>query len=578
MREKVEAVNRQVVDKAIRQLIDAAKKKYTDLPQVEGYLDQVRADVIEHYRQFLPQERGKPQPAETFAPSADAGESWRTRYRVNVIVTHSRPAGAPVIYEDQPAYNNLMGRIEHRAHMGALETDFTMIRCGALHRANGGYLILDALKLLMQPFAWETLKRVLSSGEIRMESLAQVASLISTVSLEPEPIPLDAKILLLGERRIYYLLCELDPEFPELFKVAADLEDHVERCPESDALYARLIGSLAREEALRQFDRGAVGRVIEQAARIAGDAERLTGHMGSLADLVRESDHWAAEHGRDLVRREDVQEAIDAQTHRADRVRTRLQEEVARGNLLIDTQGERIGQVNALAVLRLGGFSFGHPARITARTRLGKGRVLDIEREAELGGPLHSKGVLILSGFLVGRYALDHPLSLSASLVFEQSYGAAEGDSASSAELYALLSSLAGVPIRQSLAVTGSVNQHGEIQPIGGVNEKIEGFFDVCHTAGLTGDQGVLIPAANVKHLMLREDVRQACAQRRFAVYPVTNVDEGIELLTGLPAGKPDTEGRFPQGSLNHRVERRLVDYAERIRWLQRDAASGDGP
>jgi lon-related putative ATP-dependent protease len=574
-KEKVEEVNREIVGAAIEHLLDDLDEKYADLPPVKDYLAQVRDDVIDHYKRFMPEERRKAEQLPAIIAHEEAGESWSNRYRVNLLVAHDHDGGAPVVYEDQPAYNNLVGRIEHRAHMGALETDFTMIRAGALHRANGGYLILDALKVLMHPFAWETLKRVLSSGEIRMESLAQVASLISTVSLEPEPIPLDAKVVLIGGRPVYYLLCTLDPEFPELFKVAADFEDRVERGPETDRLYARLVGSLARREGLRQFDREAVGRLIEQAARIAGDAERLTSHMRSVADLIRESDHWAAEGGAEIVSRGHVQAAIDAQVHRADRVRSRLQEEVTRGNLLIDTAGERVGQVNGLTVLQLGGFRFGHPSRITARTRLGKGGVVDIEREAKLGGPIHSKGVLILSGFLAGRYALDYPLSLAASLVFEQSYGGIEGDSASSAELYALLSSLAEAPVRQSLAVTGSVNQHGEVQAIGGVNEKIEGFFDLCNARGLSGDQGVLIPAANVKHLMLRRDVVEACEQGRFAVYPVSNVDDGVSLLTGLAAGGRHADGHFPADSLNGRIEARLVEYAERIRRLQGDGARG---
>jgi len=478
---------------------------------------------------------------------------------------------------DLPAHTNLVGRVEHRAHLGALETDFTMIRPGALHQANGGYLIIDALKLLLQPFAWETLKRMLQAREIRIESLAQVTSLISTVSLEPEPIPLDVKVILYGERTIYYLLAQWDPEFPELFKVAVDFEDEVERSPETDRLYARLIATFARRSGLRAFNTSAVARVIEHAARLADDNERTTSHVRSISDLVQESDYWAGQARRDQVTGPDVQRAIDAQIQRADRVSRRLREETLRGTLLIDTAEARLGQVNGLAVMDLGGYRFGHPMRITARVRLGKGEVVDIEREAKLGGPIHSKGVLILAGFIAGRYAPDHPLSLSASLVFEQSYGGVEGDSASSAELYALLSALAGTPLRQSLAVTGSVNQLGEVQAIGGVNEKIEGFFDICAARGLTGDQGVLIPAANVKHLMLRADIREAVAVGRFAVYAVRTVDEGIELLTGLPAGERDAQGQFPDGSLNQRVEARLIGFSERLREL-RSSESAERP
>jgi lon-related putative ATP-dependent protease len=397
-----------------------------------------------------------------------------------------------------------------------------------------------------------------------MQSLGQMFDLVSTVSLEPEPIPLNVKIILLGERMLYYLLCQFDPEFNELFKVAADFEEQMDRSPENNLLYARLIGTLARREGLRPLDRGAVARVIEHSARTIGDAEKLSTHMRTVADLLRETDYWSKETGRDFVNTSDVQQAIDAQIHRLDRLRERIQEEIQRGTILIDTHGEKVGQVNGLSVIDLGHFAFGRPSRITARVRLGKGEVVDIEREVELGGPIHSKGVLILSSFLGSRYATDQPLSLSASLVFEQSYSGVEGDSASSAELYVLLSALAEVPIKQSLAVTGSVNQHGQIQAIGGVNEKIEGFFDLCKARGLTGEQGVLIPATNVKHLMLRQDVIEAVRNGQFHVYPVETIDQGIEILTGIPAGERDETGNFPEGSINNRVEKRLITLAER--------------
>ena len=450
------------------------------------------------------------------------------------------------------------------AQLGALVTDFNLIKAGALHRANGGYLILDARKVLLQPFAWEELKRALSSEEIRIEVLGQTLSLISTVSLEPESIPLDVKVVLLGERLLYYTLSQLDPDFAELFKVAADFEDQMDRTPENHLLYARMIATMVRQEGLRPFDREAVARVIEQSARLAGDAERLSTHVRSIADLLREADYWAGEAQHSVVTAADVQRAIDAQVYRSDRVRERIQEEIQRGTILIDTQGAAVGQVNGLSVLTLGQFAFGRPSRITALVRLGRGEVIDIEREVALGGPIHSKGVLILSSYLGARYARDQPLSLSASLVFEQSYSGVEGDSASSAELYALLSALADLPIKQSLAVTGSVNQHGQVQAIGGVNEKIEGFFDICRAQGMNGEQGVLIPASNVKHLMLRPDVVEAVAAGHFHVYPVETIDQGIELLTGVPAGEPDETGAFPAGSVNQRVEARLRELAER--------------
>ncbi|MGD8206696.1 MAG: ATP-binding protein, partial [Thiohalocapsa sp.] len=421
--EKVEALNRELASAAISDLLEAVKRRYESLDNVLGYLQRVEDDVIDNYREFLPEQGRSQNVLGLRMQSSSDTPPWQHRYKVNVMLAHDDDGGAPVVHEDLPSYNNLLGRIEHRANLGALETDFTMIRPGALHRANGGYLVLDAMKLLMQPFAWEGLKRALQAGEIRMESLGQIMSLISTVTLEPEPIPLDVKVILIGERRIYYLLAWLDPEFEALFKVAVDVEDRLERSSESDLVYARLVASLVERAGLHPFARDAVARMIEHGARLAADNERLTGHLRSIEDLAQEADYWANEAGRDLVSAEDVQKAIDAQIGRADRIRRRVQEEIARGTILIDTDGEEIGQVNGLAVASLGGFLFGHPSRITARARLGKGEVVDIEREVKLGGPIHSKGVLILSGFLAGRYALDHPLSLSASLVFEQSYG-----------------------------------------------------------------------------------------------------------------------------------------------------------
>ena len=564
MRVRMGELNREMAASAISHLIDTLENDYRELPKVIRYLDQVEKDVIENFRHFLrhDEEHRGLQLFGMELPQRDEGMQINQRYAVNTFITHGDDRGAPVIYEDYPSYNNLLGRVEHRAELGALITDFTMIRAGALHRANGGYLILDALKVLTQPFAWDGLKRALQAGEIRIESPAQLLSLVSTVSLEPEPIPLDIKVILLGEPHIYYLLSLYDPEFNELFKVAVDFDYRMERTMDSQQLYARLIGTLAHQAALHPLDRGAVARVIEHSARLLEDGEKLLTHTRSLNDILCESDYWATHHARDTITREDVQQAIDARIHRVDRVREHMQEAIERGTLLIDTDGSKTGQVNGLSVYDLGNFMFGRPARITARVRMGEGEVVDIEREVELGGPIHSKGVFILSALLSARYLPDRPQALSASLVFEQSYSEVEGDSASSAEFYALVSALAEVPLRQSLAVTGSVNQLGEIQPIGGVNEKIEGFFDTCQVRGLTGDQGVIIPASNVKHLMLREDVRRAVQDGRFAVHAIDSVDDGIELLTGLPAGERDTQGQFPEGSVNRRVEDRLAQFS----------------
>jgi lon-related putative ATP-dependent protease len=572
---KVRELNREITGASVGSLLEEIKAEYQSLPQVRAYLDALQNDVLDHVEIFQQPKEGE-QPSLLNIPllRAEPGESPLQRYEVNVLIARAAGKGAPIVYEDNPSHDNLVGRIEHVARMGTLVTDFTLIKAGALHRANGGYLVLDALKVLAQPFAWEALKRALGSREIRAESLGQMLSLVSTVSLEPEPIPLDVKVVLVGQRMLYYLLHAYDPEFGGLFKIVADFEDDMPRDPSADLLYARLIATMARANKLRPLGRAAVSRAIEHGARLAGDTEKLSTRMLDLADLLRESDHFAATAGRDVTAAEDVERAIHAREERAGRIRQRLQEEVARGTLLIDTAGERVGQVNGLSVATLGGFSFGAPHRITARVRLGSGRVIDIEREAELGGPIHSKGVLILSGYLAGCYAAKTPLSLAASLVFEQSYGGVEGDSASSAELYALLSALAEAPLRQSLAVTGSVNQHGDVQAIGGVNEKIEGFFDVCAARGLTGEQGVLIPESNVKHLMLKREVVDAVSAGKFHVHPVASIDEGVEILTGIQAGQRDALGYFPEASINGRVERRLTEFAERLRSFGKGAPS----
>jgi len=578
-REKLRDLNHEVAIFAVGHLIDSLRRKYADLPEIVSFVNDVEKDITESVDEFLaPGENPLAALMGASLPYAARGTAFFRRYQVNVLVDHSGKRGAPVVYEDHPTYQNIVGQTEYIAHLGALSTDFNLIRPGALHRANGGYLILDAYKLLMQPYAWEALKRSLRSSQIRIESLGQMLSLVTAVSLEPQPIPLDVKVALVGERMLYYLLSSLDSEFDELFKVAADFEEHMDRSPESTLLYARLIGTIGRHENLLPFDRGAVGRVIEQSSRAAGDSEKLLTHRRTLSDLLREADYWARQSNRAVVSAEDVQRAIDAQIHRADRVRERLLEETLRGTLLIDTQGERVGQVNGLSVIDFGHFAFGRPSRITARVRLGKGEVIDIEREVELSGPIHSKGVLILSGFLGARYASDHPLSLSASLVFEQSYGQVEGDSASSAELYALLSALSGLPIKQGLAVTGSVNQHGEVQAIGGVNEKIEGFFDLCKARGTNAGQGVLIPASNVRHLMLRRDVVEAVKAGRFQVYPVATIDQGIEILTGVPSGERDASGKFPDGTVNQKVEARLIELAEKRMALSQRAKSENEP
>jgi predicted ATP-dependent protease len=564
---KLRELDRQVTRGAIASLIDEMKTAYQPLAAVVEYLGEVQDDVLDHAALFLqPKEGDAIGLATLLAGRSDAGDAALRRYEVNLLVDHAASACAPIVYEDNPTHDNLVGRIDHLSHLGALTTDFTLIKPGALHRANGGYLIVDVLKLVSQPLAWESLKRALRSREIRTEPLAQALGLISTQSLEPEPIPLDVKVVLIGQRELYYLLHAWDPEFGKLFKVAVDFEDDMERTAGAELTYAHLIGGMASMHGLRPFDRMAVARVIEHASLVCGNAERLSVEMSPLLQLLEEANYWAGERRHDVVTADDVQQALDAQRRRTNRVPERVRDEMLRGRLLVATTGARVGQVNGLSVAELGGNLFGIPVRITARVRLGSGGLVDIERESQLGGRIHSKGVLILAGYLAAQYAPSRPLSLSATLVFEQTYATVEGDSASSAELYALLSALADVPLSNAIAITGSVNQHGDVQAVGAVNEKIEGYFDLCKERGLDGSQGVIIPTANVSQLMLRPDVIEAVAAGRFAVYAVQTVDQGLEILSGVPAGSRDTLGRFPAGTLNARIEERLADFAERAR------------
>ncbi|RNA65441.1 ATP-dependent protease [Prosthecochloris sp. ZM_2] len=575
---KLKELNQQVAGFAVKPLFSELQSRYDDLENVLNYLDRVEEDITAHFEQFLEKEEGGMQELLQAQFSGGARGTRRQaihRYKVNVVVDNSDATGAPVIFEDKPSCHNLLGDIEHTSHMGTLVTDFTLIKAGALHKANGGYLVLDARRLLMEPLAYETLKKAIRTRQIRIESLAQLYSLMSTVSLEPEPVPLDIKVILLGERYLYYLLSSYDPDFSELFKIAADFDDDMERGSDSELAYASILAGMIDHAGLRHLDRGAVARIIEFGSRTAGDASRLSTHLQGLSDLLHEADFHAGEEQAALISRAHVEQAIEARRYRAGRIPEKIRKAMLEHTILIDTDSEKTGQINGLAVSQLGDQMFGHPSRITAQVKMGKGDVIDIEREVEMGGPIHSKGVMILSGFLGGRFGSDQPLSLEATLVFEQSYSGVEGDSASSAELYALLSALSGLPLRQWLAVTGSVNQHGEVQAIGGVNEKIEGFFDLCNERGLNGRQGVLIPAANVRNLMLRQDIREAVDQERFHIYPVTLIDEGIELLTGVAAGIRSDEGQWSEESVNARIARRLDDMAEKQRQYRQNDKNG---
>jgi lon-related putative ATP-dependent protease len=568
LRGNIRELNHELTEVAVSSILGELKSSYGDYQQVLEYLNAVQKDVVDNAFRFLETEEDREKSTEGTPPSSrvtrgSPADYLIRRYKVNLFVDNHDLEGAPVIVDENPTYQNLIGRVEHMARLGALLTDFTLIKPGTLHKANGGYLILDARKVLIQPYAWEALKRTLETQQVRIESPGEMLGMLSTVSLEPEPIPLDVKVALLGDRMLYYLLSQSDPEFSELFKVQADFAEEVPRTAENQELYARMIATLAQRKEIKPLDREAVARVIEHCARVVGDSQRLTIQVNQIADLLIEADYFARDDGNNYIHATDVQKAIEARIYRADRIRERYQENILRETIMISTQGSKVGQINGLSVIQLGDFSFGFPTRITASIRQGKGDVIDIEREVELSGPIHSKGVMILAGFLGQRFGSETPLSLSASLVFEQSYGGVEGDSASSAELYVLLSAIADIPINQSLAVTGSVNQHGQVQAIGGVNEKIEGFFDICVERGLTGDQGVMIPTANVKHLMLNQRVRNAVAEGKFNIYAITSVDQGIELLTGIPMGEIDQDGLYPPDTISGKIQERLEKIAK---------------
>jgi lon-related putative ATP-dependent protease len=484
------------------------------------------------------------------------------KFKVNVIVKNVANSGAPIITLDYPTQGNLVGKVERIQQYGALLTDFTLIKSGALHQANGGFLLLDARKVLEQPYAWDSLKRAIASKRIKIEAPTEETS-FTTISLDPEPIPLDIKVVLTGDFEIYEFLSERDPDFRDFFKVEADFGTIMDRNSENEIEYAKLIGSLSQKKKLRSLNKQAVARVIEYASRLADDAQKLTAHISSIGDLLREADYWARKSNSKQIGKNHIEQAIEAQVYRSDRVKKAMLEEIGKGTILMDVTGERIGQINGLVVYDFGRYSFGKPARITTQVRIGKGDFVDIEREISMSGPIHTKGVLILKSLISNRFAKHSPLSLSASIVFEQSYGGVDGDSASSTEYYCMVSAITGIPIKQNIAVTGSINQFGEIQPIGGVNEKIEGFFDVCSNEGLTGTQGVIIPRTNIDNLMLRSDIVQAVEEGRFSIYAIDTVDDGIEILTGIKAGTPNAKGEYPQGTINNKVQQSLKQYYE---------------
>lgn len=534
-RDKFKALNLEFSQQAIDPIMNELKKTYADHANVLNYLEAAHHNVMEEAEALT-------QTQEESAIPENLKDRVREfpQYSVNVLVDNKDLPAAPVIADDSPGFANLIGRVEHVVQMGTLVTDFNLIKPGALHRANGGYLILEADKVLTSLYAWPALKRALKAREIRIQSLDQIFGFVSTVQLEPESIPLDVKVILTGDRYIYYILQEYDPEFSTLFKVAADMSEDVSRSPESTDLFARMIKTQQQRSNLLPLNRAGVARVIEYAARLMADSEKLSLHQGRLGNLLTESDFRARQAGARVINAEHVSAAAAAAIHRLDQLREKSHEGILRDITLVATEEAAVGQVNGLAVYLLGDYAFGRPARITATARLGEGKVLDIEREVELGGNIHSKAVMIITALLANRYARNQPLPLSASLVFEQSYGGVEGDSASVAELVALISAIAAIPVRQDLAVTGSLNQHGLVQAIGGVNEKIEGFFDICSSRGLRGSEGVVIPKANEVHLMLRQDVLDAVSEGKFHVYSVASIDQALELMTGFSVASID--------------------------------------
>jgi len=555
-REAVRALDTDTAAYATRHLMDDLRARYRDLPAVLDYLEALQRDVTAHLDDFR---KGKDSdtPAAPVPIPIPGADRPLPRYQVNVLVDHSGQKGAPVIVESNPTYHNLTGRIEHQASWGGVVTDYTMIKPGALHRANGGYLIIPARECLINPFAWEGLKRALKDRSLQIEELGAQLSMISTVTLDPQPVPLDVKVVLIGSPAIYYLLLAHDEDFQKLFKVKADFTTRMRRDRESEEAYALFVNHITRQDNSLPFDRTAVARVIEFGSRAADDQDFLTTRFGDIADLIREATHHAGQNSHQAITADDVRAAEDARRYRQNLVEERLQESLADGTVLLETGGTAVGRINGLSVLSMGDYSFGHPVRLTATVGPGRGGVVSIEREVEMSGPIHGKGVLILAGYLIRAYGQAGPLSLSASLVFEQSYSMIEGDSASLAELCVLLSSVSGVALRQDVAVTGSVNQHGQVQPVGGVTEKIEGFFDLCKAKGLTGTQGVFIPASDRRHLMLRDEVVEAVTAGRFHLWHGEEVDDVLHLLTGMP----------PE-DVHQAVANRLAEYTETLKAL----------
>jgi lon-related putative ATP-dependent protease len=563
VKDKLEELEKDVALSVVGHYIEELDGKYGDIERIKGYLKDVMEDILEHLEDF---KAGEEQPAALPFMKPAKAEPEFNRYAVNVLVNNKETEGAPCVFESNPTYLNLFGRIEHKFQYGVAVTDYTMIKPGVLHKANGGYLVIDALDLLRNIFAYDALKRSIRNGEVRMEDIWEQYRLISTTTLKPEAIPLDVKVILTGNPYLYYLLYNLDEEYRELFKVKADFDNRMERNGASIKKYAEFIASKCEEEGLSHFDRSGTAKVVEYGSRLAGEQNKLSSKFSEISDLLREAHYWASKNGKNVVNVEHVDKALDEKIYRNNRIEERLRELMADGTLIVDTSGEKVGQVNGLAVLSLGDYSFGKPSRITASTYAGKAGVVNIERETKMSGKIHEKAILIISNYLGSKYAIKKPISLSASITFEQLYDMVEGDSATCAELYVLLSSLAGVPLKQSIAITGSMDQHGDVQPIGGVNEKLEGFFDLCRLRGLDDSHGAIIPRKNLNNLMLKSSVVDAVKAGKFKIYPIDRMEEGLEILTGMPAGELQEDGAYPEDTINYLVAKRLDEISAALK------------
>ncbi len=561
-RERMRELGRNAALSVLGHLIEDIRAQYGADGKLSSYLEGVKEDILDNIDDFkAPAEEESPPPVPTLKMPKPEPEFHK--YFVNVIVNNGGRKGSPCVFESNPTYYNLFGKMEHKFHSGAAFTDFTMIKAGAMHKANGGFLVLHALDLVRNLSSYDALKRAIRNCEVKIEDVWEQYRSVPTATMKPEPIPLDVKVILIGNPEIYYLLYNLDEEYRELFKVKADFDNRIERSEGNIRKYAAFVATKARGENLLPFDPSGVGKIVEFGSRLAGDQEKLSSKFSEISNLIRESHYWATKDGAAVISGAHVEKAVGEKIYRHRRVEDRLREVMVEGTLIVETSGARKGQVNGLAVLDTGDHSFGKPSRITATVYAGKGGVLNIERETKLSGKIHEKAMLILTNYLGSRYAPRKPISLTASITFEQLYGMIEGDSATCAEFYALLSAISGVPARQGLSVTGSMDQSGNVQPIGGVNEKIEGFFDLCRHRGLDGSQGVVIPERNVRNLMLRKDVVEAIGKGTFRIYAIDHVEEGIELLMGMPPGEPGPDGTYPEGTLNRLVEERLAALRE---------------